>query len=657
MSSSDDYTYDHFSAPAYQDEKDFQQVPPGRREQELQEFKRQWTTNVDGWTQQAIASGSDRYYNQLQTPIPTSAAVAPPILWPAFPYRLLQYLGQGSAPPNPYNHSKDDLYHLADYGYLPDGSSFPQIPHMGAICHWTPPYCDEPDFWDCTDQFITYGPYGPRGWMDEYCEWSVTRDADGNITRIDFVCENPEYWNALWSVNPELVRTLYQNTLNFEVPEGQEIAVSLDDLYLKDPSTGAPVIDPSTGRPAYNPLNKWNSGPVSYRGGGDQSAFYGGAMHLTSTPNTLQTEMGLAGLTSVQSPIANTDALALLCCLQSGQPYRNSDPHITQSVNRYVVTGNLQVALADPAGLYIQPPEFTSANFRLPDNVPNLPPGAKVEDCWHVVRGTDSLTDPVTKTPFPGALILHAVFQIPKAWRDAGVTLTISDLLLGYKQRKGSAPAELVGNPIRYAGQVAETMSVALYARALAPTTPLTPVSCATIGAPSKASPQQLMHAALWDAFYGTSVPNPMKHAIPLASNSTFIAPFVKPGATGVKMALTYATAQQSNDPSKITVKASASGGKDAKTGQPADVDADISFTPTDVVNIDYAVPGNTYPFSVSNLINTPPYTQYLKVVYLDVSVAADAGASLRYIFISDDGTMYGSAPALLNVVSSDFTP
>ncbi len=59
----------------------------------------------------------------------------------------------------------------------------------------------------------------------------------------------------------------------------------------------------------------------------------------------------------------------------------------------------------------------------------------------------------------------------------------------------------------------------------------------------------------------------------------------------------------------------------------------------------------------MSNLINTPPYTQYLKVVYLDVSVAAGAGASLRYIFISDDGTVYGSAPALLNVVASDSTP
>lgn len=644
MTTPKDYQYDYFSAPAFQDEKDFQQSPP----EELQKFKQQWTTNVNGWTQQAIFNGSDRYYNQLNTPIPTTAAVAPPILWPAFPFRLRQYMGQSVSPPNPYNYSMQALYHLADFGYLPDGSSFHRIPHMGAVCHWTPPYSDAPDFWDCPeDQFITYGPYGPRGWMDEYCEWCVTRNGEGKITRIDFVCENPEYWNALWSVDPELVRKLYQDTLNFEVPTEEQIVVNIEDLYLKDPVTGEQVIDPSTNHPLYNPLNKWNSGPVAYRGGGDPSFFYGGAMHLTSTPNTLQTEMGLAGSTTVQAAISNTDTLALLCCLQSGQPYRNSDPHITQSVNRYVVNGDLQVALADPAGLYIQPPEFTAANIRLPDNVPNLPAGAKVEDCWHVVRGTETLIDPVTNSPFPGTLILHAVFQIPKAWRDAGVNLTISDLLIGYQQRPDT-PTELVGNPIIYAGQVAETMSIALYARALQTTTELTPVPCATIGSPSKASPQQLMYAVVWDAYYNTSEPNPMKQHIPLASNSTFIAPFVPPGATNLKMALTYVTGQQSNDPSKITVNASAS--SSTTDGKPSDVDANISFKPTEVVNIDYAVPGNSYPFSVSSLIATGQYAQYLKVVYLDVEVDSSASAGLRYIFISDDGTNYGSAPALLNV-------
>src|SRR5918992_4714912 len=44
---------------------------------------------------------------------------------------------------------------------------------------------------------------GPARWaradadrreQDEYCEWSVERDAAGTITRITFTTEAPEYW-------------------------------------------------------------------------------------------------------------------------------------------------------------------------------------------------------------------------------------------------------------------------------------------------------------------------------------------------------------------------------------------------------------------------------------------------------------------------------
>ena len=49
----------------------------------------------------------------------------------------------------------------------------------------------------------TFGPPGPRGWQDEYCEWSVTRDpASNKITSVMFTCENPDYWFTLWQVDP-----------------------------------------------------------------------------------------------------------------------------------------------------------------------------------------------------------------------------------------------------------------------------------------------------------------------------------------------------------------------------------------------------------------------------------------------------------------------
>jgi hypothetical protein len=108
--------------------------------------------------------------------------------------------------------------------------------------------------------------------------------------------------------------------------------VARADLELLDPKTGKPVIDPSTGAPAYNPLNKWNRGTVSVRGGANAS---GGAIHLTSTPNTLQTELVSAAATAtILRDVGNSDAQQLGCCSRNTQPYRNSDFHIGQIVNQ-----------------------------------------------------------------------------------------------------------------------------------------------------------------------------------------------------------------------------------------------------------------------------------------------------------------------------------
>jgi hypothetical protein len=97
------------------------------------------------------------------------------------------------------------------------------------------------------------------------------------------------------------------------------VKVDVTDLQLTDAS-GNPVIDPTTGRPAYNPLNKWNNGAASRRGANAS----GGAIHLTSTPNTLQTELGLAGGATVRRTVGNTNPQKLICCSQFGQAFRNS---------------------------------------------------------------------------------------------------------------------------------------------------------------------------------------------------------------------------------------------------------------------------------------------------------------------------------------------
>jgi hypothetical protein len=575
-----------------------------------------WSQNVDGFTQQAITgnpwnslydSAQTAYYNPLTTPIPTvpSPPGAVDVAWIAFPNRLVQYLGQDQQPANPYQLPQSTLYALADSGAL---SAYP-IPTVR---------CPQADWTQPTE---AYGPYGPRGWLDEYCEFSVVRNAAGKIVRIDFTCENPEYYQTLWRISPQRVADVYTAALNAGAPQAQWVTVTVADLQLLDPKTGAPVIDPQTGQPAYNPLNRWNSGTQAVRAGTGTPT--GGAMHLTATPNTLQTELGLGAGATVQRSQGNTDPQALICCGQYGQNYRNSDPHIGQTINLAVGAGT-NISLADPPGLYIQMPSF--AQYALPAD-PKLPAGAKAADCWQVVRGFERLTDPITKAPYPGSFILHAAFQLPQAWIDAGVSFTVGDITIG-------------GEPIQYGSQVQATLEIALFGRPIPPVVPAPAMACvASPATVTLAQPLQIMFQPLWDAYYHTQVSTPAGVTMSLASNSSIIPPTLRCGQQKQALALTYAAPTGTSPlPSTQwpTVVFTLPNGQ-----------ADASVTAT-VVGFDpkvtYAVPGNTYPGD----------TQLLN---LQVSVAANAPPGVRGVVIVPAGQVFSPAvvpaPAFLVVAAA----
>jgi hypothetical protein len=595
----------------------------------------QWDTNITGFTAQAImgdpwnllySSDQTSYFDSKATLIPSSATAAI-ITWIAFPNRLAQYLGTQASPANPYNYSDQQILALADQVgaggvAVPDFQQIPTVLCPQANWNWNPPPADPPSH--------MYGPYGPRGWQDEYCEWSVVRDpASKKITRIDFTCENPEYWNTLWMIDPQTVADLYSSTLSWDAPAGQQVTVPVTDLYLS--YNGQVVTDPSTGRPAYNPLNKWNSGPVAVRGSNANS---GGAMHLTSTPNTIQTEMQLAGGATVLRQIGNTQPQPLICCSQYGQAYRNSDPHIGQQVNQVVggqLTGSPSLAaLANPSGLYIQVPDLSA--FTLPSD-PNLPAGATAQDCWQIVRGAAVLIDPVTGLPFgatssspqtTGNFVLHAVFQLPSAWVNAGVKFTLGDITDGN------------GNPIQWAGQVSQQMNIGIWARPITVQSPSAAQPCVlpppngvqpppTPTPPNYAQALQLFHQVVWNALYNTPINNPMNTPIPLASNSTLIAPIIKQGATNVTMCLTC----------------SASLGPQQQLPQ-VDLGPDITVTSLSFVsNINYAVPGNSYPSPCGMLT-------------IQVNVSPAAAVGLRGLVLTNFGDpVQPPMPALLNVVAS----
>jgi hypothetical protein len=397
--------------------------------------------------------------------------------------------------------------------------------------------------------------------------------------------------------------------------------VRLSDLQLYD-QNGNPVIDPDTGRPAYNPLNKWNSGPVSVRTG-SPSSFTGGAMHLTSTPNTLQTELGLAGAATVQyqppGGSGNSDPQALICCGNYGQEYRHSDPHIGQSVNMVVggqLTGSPQLAcLADPVGLYIQLPQNPGQFAFGPKIVPGqtVPSDAKPTDIWQIVRGSAQVTDPVTGQSFPGNMVLHVACQIPASWLAMTPTLTLADMVIG-------------GQPLQWAGQIANQFDIGLFARPLAAPSPPPPAPCASPVSPP-GQPLQCMHLALWNGYYPVIEPCPTGAQLRLASNTTFIAPWLPSPSNVMQLALTC-----TNVSGEVTVQI-----LDAAGNNPA---PNIEVGVYGSGPVTYAVPGNSYPGN---------YT----VLFLNVVVAAGAQAGLRAIQITANGNSL-SLPAAVYIATGE---
>lgn len=526
-----------------------------------------WNTNLSGFTRQGITgnpwtatNSSDQtwYFDPTTTNISEGGYAR--ITWSPVPGRIKYYFP---------NTSNANMWSLADTGYDTNGATFGQIP------------ADPCDPSDTTK--TPYGPYGPRGWQDEYCEWSITRNAQGQIVRIDFTCENPEYWNTLWMVSPQRVVELYRSTL--DKPQ-----IALEDLYLRD-AAGNPVIDASTGRPAYNPLNKWNSGTAS-------TSSAGGAMHLTSTPNTLQTEIGLGSTATTPRTSGNANPNTLICCAQYGQIGRNSDPHIGQSVNLVVTPPNPAISpakatLANPPGLYIQTPSF---------NRITAPRGIDPSTFWTIKRGQNTLTDG-SGNSMPGNFILHAVFEVP-----AALGFTISDL-------------QVDGVPVQWAAQIAQTFNMQIAAMAL-PQSP-GPVAQACAGSPAVAQAQalQLFNTPVFDAMIATPITNPVGQPMNLASNSTMIAPHIEPGA--VRRPLTLVLTGLLDPPQLPNVSFGPGVSVVAGAMQP----------------VHYAIPGNTYPsdsWALSLLVN----------------VDAGAAPGLRDALVNNPGqTATIPTPALLNIV------
>lgn len=253
---------------------------------------------------------------------------------------------------------------------------------------------------------------------DEYLEWVAVKNQDGKLVEALFTCEGPEYWNIM-AEDPDLLVNVYRELLGTN-------EIQRDDLYFEKDvvfhsrNLGGEV---KYRKGAYNPFNKWNMA---------------GAVHLTQPANTLGAEIQLAkdatklygdGSIVTQDP-------QLVVCGGYGGINRMSDPTIGAEVNAAVRSGK-RVGLRNPIGLYIK--EIDESVFSLSD-------GTYIDNITDYFVALRPKPDLVTD------MIVRARFKVPEGVLVAGRQATINDILID-------------GTPIEYAGQIADKITITLYAQ------------------------------------------------------------------------------------------------------------------------------------------------------------------------------------------------
>lgn len=305
--------------------------PPGRVGDLDGGGREAWSERVSGLIDTAITEsdfgdGPPPFYNPLEEPL---AATPASVIWPALSGKLRA------------------LAHLSDE-----------------------------QRWALADRDRVRSAGNGPGRQDEYCEWSVARDAERRITRVTFTSEVFEWWDEIAQTDEALLLELYSDLVGAAVPRA--------DLFDGD---------------SYNPQNPWNAksdGPI---------------VHLAQQNNTLEAAISLAAAATVVRELNGktvTDTQVLMGCAGLGDKDRFSDPSIATAINAEAVQG-ARISLADPPGLYLK--GIRTEGMRLPKGHEDLDPA----HFWVPERGE------------PGHTV-RARFEVPD---DA---FTVSDIVLDGKR-------------------------------------------------------------------------------------------------------------------------------------------------------------------------------------------------------------------------------
>jgi hypothetical protein len=274
----------------------------------------------------------------------------------------------------------------------------------------------------------------------EYLEWHVNTDDQGRPTKITFTCEPADYWSALADGYPARIFKLDGAAVS-DKPGGRlkDAVLALYREHVSPDVQWEDLVCPEdvgfAGSPPllragdYNPWNDWNT---TY-----------GIMHTTQLVNTVFQAIQIVGNSSVRRADAQgrlfQSAKALLCCGAYGGANHHSDPAIGAMVNE-LVRARYHVTNANPIGVYIS--HIEDAGWTRPDNTP-LP-----RSFWRVVRVAEG------QPGLPGsARTVRAEYAVPEGETVTvnGITrpMTLNDIRIG-------------GEPVRYAGQIAEAVRMVL---------------------------------------------------------------------------------------------------------------------------------------------------------------------------------------------------
>jgi len=268
----------------------------------------------------------------------------------------------------------------------------------------------EEEAWQAAEELVQFryrGRIVKARPQDEYLEWCTHRDGDGQIVAVDFTCEGPEYWQSLAEGYPDSVEP------EAGWPSAGGDPDALVELYRRHVSGSVGRDDLFAGG-HYDPYNAWNTER--------------GAMHLTNPSNTLSAEIILAGDATVlrqRDGQVLEDDDELIECAGYGEATRASDPTIGGAVNSLARAGAL-ITLKNPVGLYIDGIDTTG--WTKPD-------GSDVDDFWQIVRGSADAT-------------VRARYEVPQSEGFA-----VGEIQIG-------------GEPIRWAGQIAERITMKLTGQA-----------------------------------------------------------------------------------------------------------------------------------------------------------------------------------------------